>query len=59
MSKTLKKVNEESIFHYKNAKKNKQSLGKLLNNREKLYKVSFAQAELRGFVSGHDMDDWI
>jgi hypothetical protein len=59
MSKTLKKVKEERHLHYKNARKTKQPLTKLLDNRANNYKVNFAQAELRGFVPGHDMDDWL
>lgn len=59
MSKTVKKAKVERFNHYKNARKTKQPLARRLSNGKKIQKVSLAQVELRGFVPGHDMDDWL
>jgi hypothetical protein len=59
MSKTLKKVKEKSVLHCKNATKTKKTFGQLLDNQAKYQKANFGKAELRGFVPGHHMDDWL
>ena len=59
MSKTVKNAKEEGILDFKNARKTKQTLGRLLNSRKKNHTLGFPQTELRGYVPGHDMDDWL
>lgn len=57
MSKTLRK--EEYILQCKTAKKTRQPLERLFDDKAKTRKITYPNSELRGFVPGHDMDDWL
>jgi len=58
MSKAVTKTKENDGLNRKHVKKTNKS-NRSLDHNTRVSKAIYSKQEHRGFVPGHDMDDWI
>ena len=58
MRKAVRKTKEDDVLNHKHVKKTIKS-NRSLDQSSRVSKAIYSKTEHRGFVPGHDMDDWI